>query len=76
MATAMVMPESTSCRPLESANVTNSFKMLLDNSIALDGVVMWSQDLAWPNGMLMHQCPKCDVIGEEIEACTVWQGVI
>ncbi|CAN7502143.1 hypothetical protein [Aminobacter sp. LjRoot7] len=61
---------------LESATVTNSFKMVMDNSIVLDGVVMWSQDVARPNGMLMHQCPEGDVTGEEIEACTVWQGVI
>ncbi|PWK76175.1 hypothetical protein [Aminobacter sp. AP02] len=61
---------------LESATVTNSFKMVLDNDVVLDGVVMWSQDVARPNGMLMHQCPEGDVTGEEIEACTVWQGVI
>ena len=29
-----------------------------------------------PNGMTMDQCPDGDVTGEELEACTVWQGVI
>lgn len=61
---------------LESATVTNSFKMVLDNDTVLDGVVMWSNDVARPNGMLMHQCPEGDVTGEELDACTVWQGVI
>lgn len=61
---------------LESATVTNSFKMVMDNSIVLDGVVMWSDEVARPNGMLMHQCPEGDVTGEELDACTVWQGVI
>ena len=60
----------------ESATVTNSFRMLLDNGVVLDGVVMWSQDVARPNGMLMHECPEGDVTGAELEACTVWQGVI
>ncbi len=61
---------------LESAAVTNSFKMVLDNSTVLDGVVMWSAEVGRPNGMLMYQCPEGDVTGEELDACTVWQGVI
>ncbi len=61
---------------LESAAVTNSFKMVLDNSTVLDGVVMWSAEIGRPNGMLMYQCPEGDVTGEELDACTVWQGVI
>lgn len=61
---------------LQSATVTNSFKMVLDNDVVFDGVVMWSQEVARPNGMLMFQCPEGDVTGEELDACTVWQGVI
>ena len=61
---------------LQSATVTNSFKMVLDNDTVLDGVVMWSDGVARPNGMLMHRCPEGDVTGEELDACTVWQGVI
>lgn len=61
---------------LESAAVTNSFKMVLDNSTVLDGVVMWTAEVGRPNGMLMYQCPEGDVTGEELDACTVWQGVI
>lgn len=60
----------------EAAAVTNSFRMLLDNDVVLDGVVMWSDDVARPNGMLMYKCPEGDVTGEELAICTVWQGVI
>ena len=61
---------------LNSATVTNSFRMLLDHDVVLDGVVMWSQEVARPNGMLMHNCPEGDVTGAELDVCTVWQGVI
>lgn len=37
---------------------------------------MWSDDPARPNGLLMFQCPQGDVTGAELEACTLWQGVI
>ncbi|WP_054310419.1 hypothetical protein [Mesorhizobium sp. 1M-11] len=59
-----------------SATTTNSFKMVLGNNIVLDGVVLWSSDAARPHGTLMHQCPEGDVTGEELAACTVWEGVI
>jgi hypothetical protein len=42
----------------------------------LQGVVLWSKDPDRPNGIIMDQCPDGDVTGEELEACTVWQGVI
>ena len=50
--------------------------MFSENDVVLDGVVMWTEDVARPNGMLMHNCPEGDVTGEELAACTVWQGVI
>jgi len=59
-----------------NALVTNSFRMLLDNEIVLDGIVMWTQAPERPAGMLMHKCPEGDVTGEELARCTVWQGVI
>ena len=61
---------------MDSATVTNSFRMVLDNGVVLDGIVQWSDGVARPNGMLMHKCPEGDVTGEELAACTVWQGVI
>jgi hypothetical protein len=60
----------------ESAVVTNSFKMALDNSVVLDGIVMWTDGVARPHGSLMYKCPTGDVTGEELDACTVWEGVI
>lgn len=59
-----------------SAAVTNTFRMVLGDGVVLDGIVMWSQEVARPNGMLMHDCPLGDVTGEEIAACTAWEGVI
>jgi hypothetical protein len=32
--------------------------------------------VARPNGIMLHGCPEGDVTGEEIDACTVWEGVI
>jgi hypothetical protein len=42
----------------------------------LDGIVMPGDDPARSNGMVMHNCPEGDVTGEEIAACTVWEGVV
>lgn len=56
------------------AVVTNAFKMVLERDVVLDGMVMWSDDR--PYGSLMHQCPDGDVTGDELAACTVWEGVI
>lgn len=60
----------------ESATVTNTFRMLLDNDLVLDGIVMWTADIRRSYGMLMNKCPEGDVTGEEIAACTPWEGVV
>jgi hypothetical protein len=60
----------------EAAAVTNRFRMVFGEAMVLDGIVMWSEDVARPNGLLTHKCPEGDVTGEEIAACTVWEGVI
>jgi hypothetical protein len=60
----------------KGAVVTNTFRMLLEDDVVLDGIVMWTEDVARPNGMLMYKCPKGDVTGAELAICTVWQGVI
>ncbi|TPL81460.1 hypothetical protein [Mesorhizobium sp. B2-3-12] len=59
-----------------SATVTNTFRLILDNNVVLNGIVMWTQDVARPNGALMYKCPEGDVTGEELAACTLWNGVI
>lgn len=58
------------------ASVTNAFRMNLDNGTVLDGHVMWSEGTERPYGTLTYKCPEGDVTGEELEACTIWQGVI
>ena len=56
--------------------VTNSFRLLLTGDLSLDGMVIWNQGLSRPNGIISHQCPDGDVTGEELEACTYWEGVV
>ena len=64
-------------RPADpSATVTNQFRLVFANGLVLSGMVMWSEGLARPVGMLQHDCPEGDVTGSELEACTVWQGVV
>lgn len=60
----------------EGAAVTNTFRMLLDNEIVLDGIVMWSEGIGRPYGMLTYRCPEGDATAAEIAACTMWEGVI
>lgn len=60
-----------------SATITNTFRMILDNNTVLDGIAMWTEGSASrPHGSLMYKCPTGDVTGEELAACTVWEGVI
>lgn len=61
----------------EAAAVTNRFRLVMhEKDVVLDGMVLWTEGVERPNGILMHQCPEGDVTGEEIAACTLWQGVI
>lgn len=60
----------------ENAVVTNSFKMVMDNSVVLDGIVMWTEEEPRPNAIVSLNCPDGDVTGEEYAACTLWQGVV
>jgi hypothetical protein len=61
---------------INQATVTNAFRMNLENGLVLDGMVMWSEGMARPYGSLTYKCPEGDVTGDELDACTVWQGVI
>ncbi|THK35075.1 hypothetical protein EHS39_26600 [Ensifer sp. MPMI2T] len=61
----------------ESAVTSNHFKVKVGNTrLSLDGVVMQSGEPLRANGIVMHDCPTGDVTGAELEACTVWEGVI
>lgn len=50
--------------------------MPLDNDVVLDGIVMWSDGIGRPYGMLTYKRPEGDATGAEIAACTMWEGVI
>ncbi|EJM99827.1 hypothetical protein [Phyllobacterium sp. YR531] len=45
-----------------------------ETDLKLDGVVMRDQ-AARPNGLIMFNCPSGDATGDELAACTVWEGV-
>ncbi|TPK88446.1 MULTISPECIES: hypothetical protein [unclassified Mesorhizobium] len=59
-----------------SATVTNTFRLILDNNVVLNGIAMWNEGVARPNGALMYKCPEGDSTGAELAACTLWNGVI
>lgn len=61
--------------PHENMAAEQEFTLRLGQT-ALQGVVMWSKEPDRPNGIIMDQCPDGDVTGEELEVCTVWQGVV
>jgi hypothetical protein len=61
--------------PAQGQAAEHSFSIRI-NGQDLQGVVMWSADPDRPNGIVMDHCPEGDVTGEELEMCTVWQGVI
>ena len=60
------------------AAVTNSFGLILDNDVGFgrDRHVEAMARAARPHGSLMYRCPTGDVTGEELAACTLWEGVI
>lgn len=59
-----------------SAVVTNTFRLILDNDVVLNGIVMWNEGVARSNGSLMYKCPEGDITGAELATCTLWNGVI
>ncbi len=60
----------------EMMTVSNKFRVVMTNDVVLDGIVQWNEDVSRPGGILMHNCPKGDVTGDEIAACTIWEGVV
>jgi hypothetical protein len=62
---------------LDSAVHAGEFRVLFSQKdIVVDGIVLWTEGIPRPTGIVMHNCPEGDVTGEELAACTVWQGVI
>ena len=62
--------------PNDAAFVTNTFKLVAGADLVLEGHVTWTDHVHRPIGTITHGCPEGDVTGDEIEACTMWQGVI
>ncbi|MCO5064344.1 MAG: hypothetical protein M9924_07985 [Rhizobiaceae bacterium] len=60
----------------ENAVVTNSFRIVMEEGVLLDGIVMWTAEEPRPNAIVSRNCPDGDVTGEEYAACTLWQGVV
>ncbi len=61
--------------PAQGQAAEHAFSLRI-NGQDLQGIVMWSLDPERPNGIIMDNCPDGDVTGEELAACTVWEGVI
>ena len=55
--------------------VTNQFDMLIGD-IALQGIVIWSGGVERPQAILLDDCPEGDATGTELDACTLWQGIV
>ena len=62
--------------PVGPGVASNAFRLGLESDGLLDAVVLWSDDPGRPIARIMHQCPEGDATGEEIAACTIWQGVV
>ncbi len=65
--------------PIEGANVvtSNEFRIVTGNpDVVLEGIVIWDNEGARPDAVVMHNCPEGDVTGVELENCTIWQNVI
>ena len=61
----------------ESAATSNHFKLaVMKTDLVMDGIVMEAGDPPRPAGMIMNNCPEGDTTGDEIAACTIWEGVV
>lgn len=61
----------------DSAAISNRFTVkVAGTDLVLDGHVMPAGEPERTNGMIMNDCPEGDVTGEDIRACTIWEGVV
>lgn len=67
---------SLNFRPAGPGVVSNAFRLGLESDGLLEAVVLWSDDPGRPVARIMRDCPEGDVTGDELAACTIWQGVI
>ncbi len=61
--------------PLPSQASEHEFTLHM-GTVALQGVVLWSHEPTRPEAIIMDSCPEGDVTGDELDKCTVWQGVV
>jgi hypothetical protein len=60
-----------------AAAASNRFTVkVLKTPLTLDGYVMPSEDPARSLAMVMFKCPDGDATGADLEACTIWQGMV
>lgn len=65
--------------PVESdaSYASHTFKVaIVKTGLVLDGYVMPTEDVSRSSGIIMNNCPTGDATGMELEACTVWEGVL
>lgn len=56
--------------------ISNSFRLLLDNDVVIEGQVKWEGREPRPMATLRYKCPEGEPTAEDLEACTVWNGVV
>jgi hypothetical protein len=54
----------------------NVFGFVSPDGLTLDGTVIWNNGFSRPNGNLIKDCPDGDATGDELAACTFWEGVV
>ena len=65
--------------PVEQGSSASShlFKIkVLNTKLVLDGYVMTSEPVERTHAILFNNCPDGDVTGDDIAACTVWDGIV
>lgn len=61
----------------DAAATSHAFTITVDKTgHRMDGHVMASDPLGRPVGTLLDQCPDGDVTGEDLAACTIWEGLL
>jgi hypothetical protein len=61
----------------EAAAISHQFTVkIVASGEVMNGNVMTLEDVPRPFGTLLYKCPEGDVTGDDIAACTIWQGVI
>ncbi len=61
----------------EASFATHTFKVEIRKSgLILDGYVMPTDEVERAGGILMNNCPDGDATGAELDACTVWEGIL